>query len=88
MSVITTTLDSIMLQTEGQYFERKNAKIAPKDIIKHLIGFANAGGGMFVIGIEDDGEITGFTKSKAHSVNEYLHAVQTLQKMPIAKSFL
>lgn len=78
-----TTLDAIISQTEGQYFERKNAKIAPKDIIKHLIGFANAGGGMFVIGIEDDGEITGFKKPKAHSVSEYLHAVQTLQKIPI-----
>lgn len=78
-----TALDAIISQTEGQYFERKNAKIAPKDFIKHLIGFANAGGGMFVIGIEDDGEITGFKKPKAHSVSEYLHAVQTLQKIPI-----
>lgn len=62
-----TTLEAIIAQTEGQYFERKNAKIAPKDIIKHLIGFANAGGGTFVIGIEDNGEITGF-KSLKHTV--------------------
>lgn len=79
-----TTLDTITTTIEGQYFERKNAKIAPKDIVKHLIGFANAGGGMFVIGIEDDGQITGFTKPKAHTIAQYLHAVQTLQKMPIA----
>lgn len=73
----------IIAQTEGQYFERKNAKIAPKDIIKYLIGFTNAGGGIFVIGVEDNGEITGFKKPKAHSISEYLHAVQTLQKIPI-----
>lgn len=78
-----TTLEMIIAQTEGQYFERKNAKIAPKDIIKHLIGFTNAGGGIFVIGVEDNGEITGFKKPKAHSISEYLHAVQTLQKIPI-----
>lgn len=81
-----TTLEAIIAQTEGQYFERKNAKIAPRDIIKHLIGFANAGGGTFVIGIEDNGEITGFKKPKAHSLSEYLHAIQTLQKMPIIHS--
>lgn len=81
-----TTLDAITTTIEGQYFERKNAKIAPKDIVKHLIGFANAGGGTLVIGIEDNGEITGFKKPKAHSVSEYLHAIQTLQKMPIIHS--
>ncbi|WP_407675534.1 AlbA family DNA-binding domain-containing protein [Peptoniphilus lacrimalis] len=29
-------------------------------MLKHLVGFSNAEGGQLVIGIEDDGEITGF----------------------------
>ncbi|WP_231699878.1 AlbA family DNA-binding domain-containing protein [Arcanobacterium phocae] len=41
---------------EGQYFDRKSARIKPKDILRHLVAFANAEGGKLVIGIEDDGK--------------------------------
>jgi ATP-dependent DNA helicase RecG len=58
--------------TEGQFFERKSAydrsgprpkKRDPKDIILDIVetlsAMANADGGELVLGIEDDGEITG-----------------------------
>lgn len=60
-------------QAEGQYFERKSAldrkadgRRAPrtaraiaKDVVETLAAMANADGGELVIGIENDGELTG-----------------------------
>lgn len=60
--------------TENQYFDRKSARIKPADIVRHLIAFANANGGVLVIGIEDDGEVTGFDYQGSHSINEFLEA--------------
>lgn len=47
-------------------------KWKPSDIVRHIVAFANANGGVLAIGIEDDGEITGFKYSGAHSINEFL----------------
>lgn len=60
-------------QVEGQYFERKsaydrlsdggrrqrNAKAIAKDVVETLAAMANADGGELVIGIEDDGAVSG-----------------------------
>lgn len=56
---------------ENQYFDRKSARIKPLDILKHLVAFANAERGKLVIGIEDDGDVTGFNYSDAHNPDEY-----------------
>lgn len=58
-------------EKENQFFERKSARIKPLDILRHLVAFANAEGGQLVIGIEDDGKITGFKYKEAHDINEY-----------------
>ncbi len=50
---------------ENQYFDRKSARKDDKEIAKHISAFANAAGGKLVIGIEDDGEVTGFKRSGA-----------------------
>lgn len=59
-------------EPEGQYFDRKSAKLAPKEIAKHIAAFANANGGILAIGIEDNGQITGFNYPSAHSINDFL----------------
>lgn len=43
---------------EDQWFDRKSCRIAPRDLAKALIGFANADGGTLVIGL-NDGEVEG-----------------------------
>ena len=58
-------------EKEGQFFERKSARIKPLEILRHLVAFANAEGGQLVIGIEDDGTITGFHSAGAHAIEEY-----------------
>ena len=43
---------------EDQWFERKSSRVAPRDLANALIGFANADGGIVVVGLSD-GEVEG-----------------------------
>lgn len=43
---------------EDQWFERKSSRIAPRDLANALIGFANADGGIVIVGLAD-GEVEG-----------------------------
>lgn len=65
------SIETLQKSRENQYFDRKSAKIAPKEVCKHIIAFANANGGILVIGIEDDGEITGFNTVGIHKMEEF-----------------
>lgn len=49
---------------EGQYFERKSSRVSPKDLANALIAFANAEGGIIVVGIHD-GKLDGGLDEKA-----------------------
>lgn len=54
---------------ENQHFDRKSARIDTRKIANHISAFANASGGVLVIGIEDEGKLTGFNEiglSKLH----------------------
>ena len=61
-------------EKENQYFDRKSARKDANDISRHISAFANASGGKLVIGIEDDGEITGFRRRGAHDIEDFLQA--------------
>ena len=75
-------------EKENQFFDRKSARIKPLDILKHLVAFSNAEGGQLVIGIEDDGTITGFNYEGAHSIDEYRNIFLTeLKETPINPQF-
>lgn len=67
----TLTEEYLCNEPEGQYFDRKSARIKPSDIARHLIAFANANGGILVIGIEDDGEVTGFEMNGTKPQNDF-----------------
>lgn len=54
-------LEKWRTQTENQIFDRKSARLAPKDLATHISAFANASGGMIVLGIENNRDITGVT---------------------------
>lgn len=63
---------------ESQYFDRKSARKDDKEIAKHISAFANAGGGKLVIGIEDDGEISGFRRNGARDIENFERAALTM----------
>ena len=48
------TIDEILALNEGQSFDRKRIKIAPKDLAETVVAMANADGGTIAIGVTDN----------------------------------
>lgn len=61
-------------EKETYYFDRKSARKDAAEIAKHISAFANAAGGKLVIGIEDDGTITGFKRDGAREIEDFKQA--------------
>ena len=68
------TLEELMQKKEDQTFDRKSARKDPKGLSNHIVAFANADGGTLVIGMEDDGEITG--------IDDYPNQVNEILRVP------
>lgn len=70
-------IEAFRRDPEGHYFDRKSARKDTEEIAKHLMAFANAAGGKLVVGIEDDGAVTGFKRDKAHRIEGFEQAYVT-----------
>ena len=70
------TNDVVLFSTlkENQYFDRKSAHKDDREIAKHISAFANAAGGKLVVGIEDNGEVTGFRRNGARDIENFERA--------------
>lgn len=80
------TNDVVLFSTlkENQYFDRKSARKDDREIAKHISAFANAAGGKLVVGIEDNGEVTGFRRNGARDIENFeLAALATCTPTPI-----
>lgn len=60
MPVLSKEITNYTTKVEDQLFDRKSVKTDPKSIAYEVSSFANADGGVTVVGIENDGEVTGF----------------------------
>ena len=60
-------------KAEDHWFERKSFRIEPSALADMMIGFANADGGTLLVGVDDDGTITG-VGSNPHHLNELQQA--------------
>lgn len=81
------TNDVVLFSTlkENQYFDRKSARKDDREIAKHISAFANAAGGKLVVGIEDNGEVTGFRRNGARDIENFERAaLATCTPTPIA----
>jgi ATP-dependent DNA helicase RecG len=58
---------------EDQWFDRKSVLVKPKDLAPHLVAFANADGGVILIGIQD---------KRVQGVDGYPHHVNGLRQAP------
>lgn len=65
------SIEELQNKKEDQTFDRKSVRKDPKSLSNHIVAFANADGGTLVIGIEDNGEITGIDAWK-NQINEIL----------------
>lgn len=66
---------------EDQWFERKSARIAPRQLADWLIGFANAEGGTVVVGLHK-GEVEG-TDSNVPRRNAQMQAAADFSQPPV-----
>ena len=65
------TLEELCTKKENQVFDRKSARKDAKGLSNHIVAFANADGGTLVIGVEDNGEITGID-AYPNNINDIL----------------
>ena len=73
---------------ESHYFDRKSSRIKVSDAAQHVVVFANASGGKLVIGIEDDGRITGFKQQQWKITSRLQLLCATLLRLFIVAVFL
>ena len=64
------TMDYLKNIPENLYFDRKRAKISNQDLANEIASFANANGGIVVLGISDDGEFEGFNPYGINKLND------------------
>ena len=58
-----TELLEIISNGESSEVEFKRDTLQNYDLAKELISFSNLGGGMVLLGVEDDGSISGLTRT-------------------------
>ena len=62
------TWEKLQHFAENQYFERKSARIQPKDIAHHISAMANASGGVVAAWVEERGANTGIIDTQENGV--------------------
>jgi len=63
---------------EDQWFDRKSITVSADKLANLMVSFANADGGTILIGVEDDGRITGVSKHAEH--------LNALRQVPLDKT--
>ena len=64
-------IETLRTKVEQQTFDRKSVRIDAKGLAVVLSAMANADGGEVVVGIEDDGRVTGIDRNQQH-INDLL----------------
>lgn len=67
---LSLTMDYLCNSPENLYLDRKRAKISLQDLANEIASFANANGGVLVVGITDDGIVEGFNPYGINKLNE------------------
>lgn len=81
-------LRNLNQEGESQYMDRKNIRIHPRDFAEILIAFANADGGWALVGIEDDGTVSGVDpEADRDKINGLLLAARDYCQPPVSISY-
>ena len=57
-------IKQLIAQGENLALEFKREDVTADSVAKEMVAFANAGGGILLIGIEDDGQLSGILNAK------------------------
>ncbi len=77
--MLKSELLELLNQGEGPKLEYKQDNIRPESLAKEIVGFANMNGGQILMGIEDDGSVSGIQRDNFHEwlmdtvVGRYVH---------------
>lgn len=75
----------ITTKREDHWFDRKSFRIEPAALANAMIGFANADGGTLIVGVENDGRVTGIGDDTRH-LNEQQQAAIQYTSPPVRHS--
>lgn len=59
MHDLASRLDRLLAQGENSALARKSARVRPEGLAREIVAFANGQGGVILLGVEDDGRLTG-----------------------------
>lgn len=82
------TLEELTNKKEDSSFDRKSAKIDLKNLANIICSFANANGGIIVVGIEDNGKISGFEKIGIEKFNNFQKIISSTYFKSIPKCYI
>ncbi|TAE34294.1 MAG: ATP-binding protein [Cytophagales bacterium] len=83
---MTPKLPSLIAQGEGSRLEFKSTISTAARIARTLCAFANTGGGTLLIGVDDDGKISGIV-SEMHEMRKIEQATDFLVEPPLLVSY-
>jgi hypothetical protein len=84
--VDTSIYESLIASGEGQVVEFKDERIRSSDLAETLVAFANADGGTVLIGVSDDGRVTGVQDQQAATDLAYIAASRDCADPPLVLS--
>ena len=64
--MLKSELLELLNQGEGPKLEYKQDNIRPESLAKEIVGFANMNGGQILMGVEDDGSVSGIQRDNFH----------------------
>ena len=66
--MLKSELLELTQQEEGAKLEFKRDDVRPETLAKEIVAFANMNGGTILVGVEDNGEISGIKREKFSGV--------------------
>lgn len=81
-------LKTLVARGEGASLEFKRKAAYPDKVVREMIAFANARGGILLVGVGDDGEIAGLKhpEDDSHVIQQALQ--KCLPRLPVTETFI
>ncbi|HFS66707.1 MAG TPA: ATP-binding protein [Flavobacteriia bacterium] len=83
----STNLDKLIEQGENSGLEFKSVKVSVDKIAKEFVAFSNSQGGILLLGVEDNGDITGVQESNKN-YEEWITNIARNNVNPTIKNYI